>query len=50
MKKKEREKGKVEKCKNAKNKKEECIVNYCCNPQYFLVWGNHFGIRDGLAY
>jgi hypothetical protein len=23
-----------------KKKKEECTVDYCCNPQCIWVWGN----------
>jgi len=41
LKKKEKKKGKAEKkWKNVKKKKEESIVDYCCNPQWFWVWGN----------
>jgi hypothetical protein len=39
-----RKKGKVgEKYKRkrkSKKKKEECTVDYCCNPQCIWVWGN----------
>jgi len=36
--KKKRKAGK--KMKNAKKKKKEkCTVDYCCNPQWFWVWG-----------
>ena len=26
--------------KKVKKKKEECTVDYCCNPQCIWVWGN----------
>jgi len=26
--------------KSKKGKEKKCTVDYCCNPQWFWVWGN----------
>jgi succinate dehydrogenase/fumarate reductase-like Fe-S protein len=31
---------KMQKEKRKSEKKEECIMDYCCNPQCICVWGN----------